>query len=171
MRFENREIPATGSLVPLLREQARQSFILPPGEEGDQTPLDWVGRLMATDGSFVPRVREAYLELLLDPDPAVARVVLQQLPSFPVPLTRDLFDLIREHGSELAARPDISRTDGQSLLGAVIRVLAALRPSSVPAPDSVAALARIVRPEDGWPEAFFLALVGDLDAHLPQLIP
>lgn len=170
MLFEGRTIPDDGDLAPLLRAEALRPIDMPLGDEGDHRPLHWVRRLLATHPEITPRVTEAYLRLLRDPEPRVFLEVLEHLAAYPVHAVPQLYELIAEWGNKLRQVRDPDRTDGRSLLGTLVNTLRNMTHRGPPPMEAARLLAELQKPEDGWPTSLMLALPADLPGLVPRLL-
>lgn len=171
MIFEGRDIPDDGDLAPLLRAEALGcNWEMPHGDEGDHRPLHWVRRLLAAHPEITPRVTDAYLRLLRDPDPRVFLEVLEHLAAYPVDVVPQLYELIAEGGQKLRLVRDPERSDGRSLLGTLVNTLRNLIHRGPPPQEAARLLAELQNPEDGWPTSLMLALPADLTGLMPRFL-
>lgn len=131
VRFEAHDLPADGNLLPLLRKVSREG-VVERGDLGDFSPFDWVGRLYETHPEWRDRVDDAYATLLTAEDP-LPELVLDQIKKLPArSFLPRLYATIEERCAELAARVDTTRTDGRSLLGAIVHAAAEMGKSVHP---------------------------------------
>jgi hypothetical protein len=170
MRYVSYVLPVDGDLVPLLRETSTQGRN-ERSDLGDHLPWDWVCRLYADLPEWRDRVDDAFATLLTAEDPLPQRV-LEQITKLPVrSFLPRLYDEISGRCAELGARVDTTRTDGRTLLGSIVNAASTMQKTVRPSNDLAHELASMTRPEDGWPDTFFLALPGDVSGLLQYVVP
>jgi hypothetical protein len=170
MQFEQHQLPADGNLVPLLRDLASKVFVESRNDAADQSPWDWTRRLYEQQPSWRDHVDDAFAELLLADDP-LPQMVLEQVTKMPVrSFLPSLFNVIGKHSSKLR-RADSMRSNGQTILGSIVRAASSMSRAAQPGPDAMRVLASIDERADGWPEAFRLAFAADPRSLASEIVP
>jgi hypothetical protein len=167
MSYDTERLPDDGDLAPWLRWVATQGFD-ERGDVGDFSPYDRVRRLYeASQGEQRDRLDDAFAQLLTE-EGSLARLVLEQVSRFRTSFLPRLFRVMEGRCGELSSRRDTSRTDGCSLLGAIVETASLMVKVTRPSVALAHELAAFERPEDRWPMTFFLALPGDIEGLLPR---
>jgi hypothetical protein len=162
--------PASGPLTDWLREEARQPFEAPRGDQGDQLPLQWLIEFMGQDPSLAKRVAGAVEELLGESDSRVTERILTiaALPEASPTLRSAVANAIGRHADTLAKSAGVM---GEPLLAAALRSLQTNRFTKPLSNETIAALEKIERPEEGWPLSVLIGLFADGDRFVGRLVP
>lgn len=156
-------VPPSGPLVDWLRDQARQPFIQARGDEGDQIPLQWLVPLVDSDS----RIPAAIGELLGEGEPIVtARLLAVAAAAGSSTTFRGLVARAIGKDADVLARTDVG--DAQSALGLAVY---ALWPPVPMADDTLQALQRIQRREDGWPLSLRTGIAIDFPRFASDAVP
>jgi hypothetical protein len=152
-------MPAQGSLVDWLRDEAARFFEQPRGDVGDQLPLQWLTRLFADRPQDVSRLAFAVEVLLGEGDVEISRRLLEVLSEAPPAYRSAVARAVGKHATVLGsvAVP----ASGRSLLGLAVASLAQDRLAEALGDDTLAVLAGIDRAEDGWPTSVAIGLWAD----------
>jgi hypothetical protein len=158
----NTPIPATGSVVDWLRNEARQPFVEGRGDEGDFIALQWLLPMVDRD----PRIPAAIVDLLGEGDAVVTARLLQlaAAPDASATLRGAVARAVGKHHQKLAA---LVLSSDQSALGAAVY---AMWPSPPLADDTLDALHDVQRAEDGWPLSLRTGIVADLPRFEDRLV-
>jgi hypothetical protein len=155
-------IPASGSLVDWLRNEARQPFTEARGDAGDFIALQWLLPMVDRD----PRIATAVVDLLGEGDALITTRLLQlaAAPDATATLRAAVARAIAKHGRTLAG---LQLSDEQTALGQAVY---AMWPSPPLSDETLAALHDVQRPEDGWPLSVRTGIVADLPRFQDRLV-
>lgn len=149
----SRPIPPKGSVADWLRQEASQPFVQGRAGDEDDIPLGWLPEVIDTD----PRILDAIVVLLAEGDPVVtSRLLTAAASSKATPLFRGA--VARAIGKSATT---LSRTNAASDQSALGMAVYAIWPPPPLSDDTILALSRISRPEDGWPLSLRTVIVVD----------
>jgi hypothetical protein len=155
-------IPASGSVVDWLRNEARQPFTESRGDVGDFIALQWLLPMVDRD----PRISAAIVDLLGEGDQLVTERLLQlaAAPDASATLRAAVGRAIAKHHQTLAG---VQTSSDQTALGSAVY---AMWPAPPLSDDTLDALHDVQRSEDGWPLSLRTGIVADLPRFEDRLV-
>ena len=146
-------IPPTGSVVDWLRNEASQQFVQGRAGDEDDLPVAWL--LQAIDRDR--RIVDAVVELLGEGDPVIsARLLALAASSNASAVFKGA--VARAIGRSASVLAQTQAATDQSALGMAVY---ALWPPPPLGDETIDALVRIDRPEDGWPLSLRTVILAD----------
>lgn len=145
-------IPTSGPILNWLRNEASQPFV--QGREGaeDDLPLGWLPQLASSD----QRVPDAVVQLLGERDPVVTSRIVAVAAASDAPALKGA--VARAIGKSASVLASVHAGSEQSALGTAVY---AIWPPPPLSDDTIQALTKISRREDGWPLSLRIAIAVD----------